>query len=156
VYADVQLVDVPPALARDVGGYRRRLEEEPPERLRRRPAPDVWSPLEYSCHVRDVLEVQRARIAQTLTESVPVYEPMGRDERVVRDRYNDQDPAVVASELEQAASAFASAVTGLSIEEAARTGIYNHPAPAERDLGWLAAHTVHEVRHHLADVDRGL
>ena len=25
--------------------------------LRRRPAPDVWSPLEYACHTRDVLSV---------------------------------------------------------------------------------------------------
>ena len=30
--------------------------------LRRRPAPDVWSPLEYACHVRDVLWAQRERV----------------------------------------------------------------------------------------------
>ena len=28
-----------------------------PGDLRRRPRPDVWSPLEYACHVRDVFRI---------------------------------------------------------------------------------------------------
>jgi hypothetical protein len=32
--------------------------------------------------------------------------------------------------------------------------VYNYPEPAERDLAWLARHTVHEGEHHLFDVDR--
>ena len=31
-------------------------------RLRLRPQPEVWSPLEYACHVRDVLLMQRGRL----------------------------------------------------------------------------------------------
>jgi hypothetical protein len=30
--------------------------------LRTRPQPHVWSPLEYGCHVRDMLLVQRERV----------------------------------------------------------------------------------------------
>jgi hypothetical protein len=30
--------------------------------LRRRPEPEVWSPLEYACYVRDVFLVQRERV----------------------------------------------------------------------------------------------
>ena len=36
--------------------------------LRHRSAPDVWSPLEYACHVRDVLGVQRERMLRTQAE----------------------------------------------------------------------------------------
>jgi hypothetical protein len=32
--------------------------------------------------------------------------------------------------------------------------IYNYPEPVERDLAWLARHTIHEGEHHLFDVDR--
>ena len=37
----------------------------------------------------------------------PVFVPMGRDERVVEDRYNEQDPGVVAAQLLDAAETFA-------------------------------------------------
>src|SRR6185295_20046626 len=33
-----------------------------PGDVRTRGAPDTWSPLEYGCHVRDVLLVQRERV----------------------------------------------------------------------------------------------
>ena len=49
-----------------------------PNVVRLRPEPDVWSAIEYACHVRDVLEMQRQRIAQCLAEDRPVYAPMDR------------------------------------------------------------------------------
>ena len=52
-------------------------------RLRRRPAPDVWSTLEYSCHVRDVLLAQRERLYLALVEDEPSFAPIYRDHRVV-------------------------------------------------------------------------
>jgi hypothetical protein len=55
---------------------------------RRRPSADVWSALEYACHVRDVLLVMRERALQVLREpSPPAFTPMGRDMRVRDDRY---------------------------------------------------------------------
>ena len=36
-----------------------------------RPAPGVWSPLEYACHVRDVFGVFDERLALALTEDHP-------------------------------------------------------------------------------------
>ena len=50
-----------------------------------RPEPATWSPLEYLCHVRDVLLVQRERVLQARREDVPSFAPMGRDERVEHD-----------------------------------------------------------------------
>ena len=38
----------------------------------------------------------------------------------------------------------------------ARTGLYAYPEPAQRDVDWIARHTLHELHHHLADVHRVL
>ena len=66
---------------------------------RTRPDADTWSPQEYACHVRDVLEVQRYRIAQCLAEDRPVYAPMDRTGRVKQEKYENQDPMEVAAAL---------------------------------------------------------
>jgi hypothetical protein len=44
----------------------------------------------------------------------------------------------------------------LSPDDWERTVMYNYPALFERSLRWVAVHTVHEVRHHVLDVQRGL
>jgi len=77
---------------------------------------------------------------------------MGRDERAVDDRYNEQDPAVVARELLAATEALASLLEGLDDAGWARTGIYNYPEPAVRTVEWIAIHTNHEMLHHRGDL----
>ena len=122
--------------------------------LRRRPEPDVWSVLEYACHVRDMLDVQRSRVLLAQQEDTPEFVPMGRDERAVRDRYNEQEPAAVAAELVQAAAALAATLDGLDERGWERTGVYGFPSRAVRTMDWVARHTVHELHHHLQDIDR--
>jgi hypothetical protein len=122
----------------------------------RRPQPAIWSPLEYACHVRDVLLVQRERVLLARRREAPALEPMGRDERVEHDGYAHQDPDDVARQLADAARLFANVVSHLDAGDWERTVIYNYPAPAERSLRWLAVHTLHEVRHHTADIERQL
>ena len=74
------------------GRYAMALAAHTDEELRTRPEPNVWSPLEYACHIRDVFRTQTARIALTLEEDTPEYASMRRDERVLEERYNEQDP----------------------------------------------------------------
>jgi S-DNA-T family DNA segregation ATPase FtsK/SpoIIIE len=155
VYASIPIADIPNALVAIGPIYRARLGADP-TKLRARPSPEVWSALEYSCHVRDVLEVQRDRLLLALAEDRPSFIPMGRDERVTRDHYNDQDPLIVADQLEAAADAIGTEFAGLSAEQWERTAIYNWPTSAERSMAWLGRHTVHEGRHHLRDVDAAL
>lgn len=123
-------------------------------RSRRQPA--VWSPLEYGCHVRDVLLVQRERVLLARRVDRPDCVPMGRDERVAHDGYADQEPAAVARQLADAASLFAGVLGRLAESDWRRTVRYGYPEPAERSLRWVAVHTLHEVRHHLRDVRRQL
>jgi S-DNA-T family DNA segregation ATPase FtsK/SpoIIIE len=152
VYASISTAEIPNAIAAFGREYRRRLISDPVV-LRARPSPEVWSALEYSCHVRDVLQVQRSRLELALTEDVPTFIPMGRDERVTRDRYNEQAPDVVADQLDRAAAAISADFARLRDDQWERTGIYNWPTTSERTMAWLGRHTIHEGRHHLRDID---
>jgi hypothetical protein len=117
---------------------------------------DVWSPLEYGCHLRDVLTVQRERVLLARREDVPASTPMGRDERADHDGYADQDPAAVARQLRDGAALFAHVLSRLDAEAWERRLVYNYPARSERSLRWVAVHTAHETAHHLLDVERQL
>ena len=122
--------------------------------VRRRRDPATWSVLEYGCHVRDVLMVQRERVLAARRMDRPSFDPMGRDERVDHDGYAEQDPLDVARQLGDAARLFANDLARLDANEWDRTVMYNYPTTFERSLRWVAVHTVHEVRHHLLDVRR--
>lgn len=122
--------------------------------VRTRPAPQTWSALEYGCHLRDVLLVQRERVLAARRMDRPSFDPMGRDERVEHDGYSEQDPADVARQLADAARLFAHVLSRLGREDWHRTVMYNYPSRQERSLRWVAVHTLHEVRHHLLDVGR--
>lgn len=124
------------------------------DRLRTRPSPDVWSPLEYACHVRDVFLAQRSRIGVALKEDTPVFTPMGRDRLVTERRYNEQHPNVVTGELAAAADDLASAFEALDDAGWMRTGIYTYPTRTERSLEWVGVHTIHEGEHHVMDIER--
>jgi DinB superfamily len=122
--------------------------------LRSRAAPDTWSVLEYGCHLRDVLLVQRERLLAARRAVRPVCAPMGREERVEHDGYADQNPDDVARQLSDAAKLFANALTRLAPVDWDRTVVYNYPDTHERSLRWLAVHTAHDVQHHLRDIRR--
>jgi hypothetical protein len=123
------------------------------DELRARLQPERWSPLEYGCHLRDVLLVQRERVLLARRESRPELQPMGRDERVDHDGYAEQQPGDVARQLRDAAQLLANVLSRLGDGDWQRTVIYSYPAPEERSLRWVATHTLHEVRHHLLDVE---
>lgn len=118
----------------------------------RRPEPTVWSALEYSCHFRDLLLVQRDRAVLAQVEENPSFARMYRDERVSLCRYGAHAISEVLSQLAMAADLCATVFDGLDGTALARRLVYNWPAAAEQDLAWLGRHTVHEGDHHLMDV----
>lgn len=121
-----------------------------------RPAPGVWSPVEYGCHLRDVLLVQRERgILALVSKEPPSLAPMSRDERVALEGYGSSSAEDVARQLVDAAALFTNVLDRLDGEGWSRTLRYNDPVERVRTLRWLAVHTLHEVQHHLADVRGG-
>src|SRR4051794_40053942 len=144
------------AIRAGVGELADLLRSTPAMESHRRPAPDVWSMIEYGCHVRDVLLVQRERVllARHATDGPPELAAMLRDERVESEGYNDLAAEDVARQLTDAAALFANVLDRLDDDAWGRTLIYRFPVVWERTLRWVAVHTVHEVRHHLHDVTR--
>ena len=58
-----------------------------------RPNDEMWSPLEYGCHVRDVYRIMTTRVDLVLTESDPMFPNWDQDATAVDDAYDTQDPA---------------------------------------------------------------
>ena len=115
-----------------------------------RPAPGVWSPLEYGCHVRDVYRIADARSASMLVEDAPRFPNWDQDETAVLERYADADPEGVADELEDAAQALVARLQGVAPADRARTGLRSDGA--EFTVASLSQYVLHDVVHHLWDV----
>ncbi len=133
-----------------------RLLRSTPDVASARPTPDRWSMLEYGAHVRDVLLVLRDRFVVGVVADHPEFTPMYRDERVDLGMYRGEDPAALATELEVAAGLLARMLEALTPEQLELTCQYGYPGPSTRTLRWMAAQAVHEVEHHLGDVEENL
>ena len=156
VYEELPVSSVPGALRGVAAHYRVRIEGVPDGVLRTRPEPTVWSPLEYVCHVRDLLLVQRERIVLAQFIERPSVVPMARDERVEWCGYDAQGAPVALDQLAMAAELCALVFERVGPSGWRRRLLYNYPEPAERDVGWVGRHSVHEAVHHLSDIERAL
>lgn len=115
-----------------------------------RPDPAVWSPLEYGAHVRDVFRLFDARTAQLLTEDDPTFADWDQDETALTERYGEQDPEVVADELEAAALGYVTRLRALTPQQLARRG--RRADGSEFTVASLSQYFLHDVIHHLWDV----
>ena len=122
---------------------------------RRRPAPATWSALEYAAHVRDVLLIMRDRLVVGLVEDDPTFTPLYRDERLALGLYDAEDPDGTAVELEAASAMFTRVFDAIGGDQLGRPVQFGYP-PSTRSLLWLGQQVVHEIEHHLGDVERGL
>ncbi|MFJ6212700.1 DinB family protein [Streptomyces sp. NPDC092296] len=122
-----------------------------PDALRRRPRPDVWSPLEYACHVRDVFRIFAVRFELMLTQDGPLFPNWDQDETAVADRYAEQDPTRVAGELGADAEALAAILDRVSGDQWHRTG--DRSDGAHFTVATLARYCIHDPIHHLHDVN---
>ncbi|RYU12465.1 DinB family protein [Nocardioides iriomotensis] len=115
-----------------------------------RPADNIWSPLEYACHVRDVHRVFDGRVERMLTEDDPAFDSWDQDATALEGRYDEQDPATVAGELVAAAEAVAVRYAGVEGDLWRRTGRRSDGAVFTVDS--IGRYHLHDVVHHLYDV----
>ncbi|UJP40461.1 DinB family protein [Cellulomonas palmilytica] len=120
------------------------------EDARERPAPGVWSALEYGAHVRDVFRIFGERLVLMLEHDDPLFENWDQDATAVEDRYDLQDPAVVADELVEAGEATAAAFDEVPHDAWERTGRRSNGSFFT--VGTLGQYFLHDVVHHLHDV----
>ena len=112
--------------------------------------PGRWSDLEYGCHVRDVFDRFAARFQLMRDETDPAFENWDQDETAVTERYAEQDPTVVATELAAAGERIAALLGDIRADELGRTG--RRSDGARFTIESMAIYFVHDPIHHLRDV----
>jgi hypothetical protein len=100
--------------------------------------------------VRDVFRIFDERFRLTLTEDDPTFANWDQDATAVKDRYAEQDPAVVAAELEDAAETIARTLEGVPASALARTALRSDGSRFTVDS--LGRYFLHDPVHHLHDV----
>jgi uncharacterized protein (DUF934 family) len=122
--------------------------------VRDRPAPLVWSALEYGCHVRDVYRVFEQRLQLMLRVEDPVFDNWDQDATALEQRYHVQEPARVSAELAEAGRGLAAAFDEVADEDWERTGRRSDGAVFTVDT--LARYALHDPAHHAWDVGDGV
>ncbi|MEQ8839879.1 MAG: hypothetical protein RIB98_02785 [Acidimicrobiales bacterium] len=139
---------------REVAEWGRLLASADPAAVRRRPAAEVWSPLEYACHVRDLLPVMAGRVELMRTEDSPDLGWWDHEAEVVASCYNEQVPVLVVEQMTTNARGFSLTLDRVVGDEWERR--------AERRPGEVftirgtARFVLHEVIHHRDDASRAL
>ncbi|WP_435771008.1 DinB family protein [Nocardioides sp. SYSU DS0651] len=116
----------------------------------RRPAPAVWSPTEYACHVRDVHVLFAQRLGQMLTEDDPLFANWDQDETARVQRYDLQRAVDVAPALESAADRVAAIYDSVPPESWSRPGRRSNGSVFT--VASLGRYHLHDAVHHQWDV----
>lgn len=119
-----------------------------------RPAPHVWSRLEYACHVRDVHRIFAERVQLMLDQDAPEFENWDQDATAEQEEYGEQDPAEVGTALVERAAVAAAVYSSVSGDQWQRTG--RRTAARGDDSRFtveaIGRYHLHDVVHHLWDV----
>ena len=115
-----------------------------------RPAPHVWSRLEYACHVRDVHRVFAERVRLMLDQDDPELENWDQDATAAEEVYGEQDPAAVGTELVERAAEAAAVYDSVEADQWQRTGRRSNGS--EFTVESIGRYHLHDVVHHLWDV----
>jgi len=115
-----------------------------------RPAPAVWSAVEYGAHVRDTCRLFRHRLELMLTEDDPEFPNWDQDATAVEDDYFHQDAAQVATALAAEAAATARAFDAVGPGQWSRPGRRSNGSSFT--VGSFAIYFLHDIEHHVHDV----
>jgi len=115
-----------------------------------RPGPQIWSPVEYACHVRDTCELFGQRLELMLSQDDPVFENWDQDVTAIEDDYFHQDPSHVLEELTREATATAAAFDAVRRDQWDRPGRRSNGSVFT--IATFAVYFLHDVEHHVWDV----
>lgn len=117
-----------------------------------RPSPQVWSAVEYGCHVRDTCELFRQRLTLMLTQDDPLFANWDQDATAIEKDYFHADQHQVLAELEREADAIAAAFDAVAEDQWSRPGRRSNGSMFTVDT--FAVYFLHDVAHHVVDVTR--
>ena len=148
-----------PAVAREaIGSLTRGAARSWPELLanplaRIRPRDDLWSALEYGCHVRDVFRLGSIRVGRMLHEDNPKFANWDQDEAAVAERYDLQDPLVVAEQILTDGGTLADLYDTVEPDQWPRPSLRSDGSPFTVES--FGRYLLHDPMHHIVDVQRG-
>lgn len=116
-----------------------------------RPYGNTWSVLEYACHVRDVFTLFDHRLDLVLNEDDARFDDWDQDLSAVEKDYASADPAEVSAELTAEGEQIAASFARVTEEQWTRKGTRSNGS--EFTVLTLAQYFLHDVVHHLHDVD---
>ena len=116
-----------------------------------RPDEDTWSVLEYASHVRDVFSLFDHRLDLMLANDDARFDDWDQDLTAVEKDYASADPAEVSAELTAEGEQIAASFAGVPVEDWGRKGTRSNGS--EFTVLTFAQYFVHDVVHHLHDVD---
>ncbi|MFZ9016278.1 MAG: DinB family protein [Ilumatobacteraceae bacterium] len=149
----VPLHDVSSVLRRATDDWVEVLGGPDVEVLLRRPSETVWSPTEYGCHVRDVLDLLAYRFERTVSEDRPRFPDWHPNDRAEQGRYVDErDPCSVAGAIAGRSERVVAMIESMSDSDWQRRGV--RADGLEFTNAWLSTYLTHDVVHHLHDVRR--
>ena len=143
----IALGDLPTLIDGVVATFADRLSDED---AAQRPTPQVWSPLEYACHIRDVCGMFAGRLGRMLGEDDPLFANWDQDATAIDQRYWEQDPDAVLAALRPAAASIGTAFAQVPAEQHERRGRRSDGAAFTVDT--LGRYFVHDLVHHAWDI----
>jgi MOSC domain-containing protein YiiM len=124
----------------------------PAATLNERPAPEVWSALEYGRHSALVVTVLRGAIEQLLGMDGATFPPAPTAE-APSGPPTRLDPETVVAQVGDAGHSLAELARGAAPDAWAHRG---RAGDQTVEAGALLRHAVHDASHHLMDISRGL
>lgn len=120
------------------------------DEVRTRTQLNVWSPLEYGCHVRDVFRKFDERLRLMIESVDPAFENWDQDATAIKDRYDLQSPETVIEQLDEAGVSLAIHFESVTLEQWTRRGFRSDGSVFTVDS--IAKYLMHDPVHHLWDV----
>lgn len=116
-------------------------------------APPIWSALEYAGHVADVYQLANERLTRMLKKKSPTFADWDQNHAAIEGRYAEADPSKVSYRLAATAGKVADVVDKVRDDQWDRPGTRSDGATFTVDS--FARYILHDVTHHLWDVEQG-
>jgi hypothetical protein len=146
----VSHTDVAGRIRADAGEWRRRLSAAD---VGVRPRPEVWSALEYGCHVVDAYRIFLGRLTLMLGQDAPAFANWDQDATAEASNYPAADLAEVIANLAAHGETLAAAFDRVTGEQWSRTGLRSDGTTFTVET--LGRYLVHDPYHHVWDVAQG-
>jgi len=121
------------------------------ELARRRPSPEVWSPVEYLGHLHESMAFHRWLIESALAEDNPLIPMVDPDESVAKAGYADPDIGALFGQFERRVDRLCQLLVELDDDAVNRTLTLDD---RQLTVGLVARSAWHECHHHRVDIRR--